>query len=213
VFEKINEYEQMADAGRSCIKADRLFIKGYFRLATALKAMNDLPECIKTLESGLAIQSGNADLKKMKMEVIELQRGEQVATYCAKANELLNAGDIGAAHKTLDLASRLDAGNSDIEALMKKVRPVGSDGKEAQASLSGPSHKEGDGTRTPSLKKPLWNTPSALMLSSRPKREPINSLSRLTAIARLVTSRFPISMALLLIVRPFWKSNRITSRP
>lgn len=143
-FEKINEYEQMADAGRNCIKADRLFIKGYFRLATALKAMNDLPECIKTLESGLAIQSNNADLKKMKKEVTELQRGEQVATYCAKANELVAAGDIGEAHKTLELASRLDAGNSDIEALMKKVRPKWDQmEKKRKAGLSGPDlHKE-----------------------------------------------------------------------
>jgi stress-induced-phosphoprotein 1 len=143
-FEKINEYEQMADAGRSCIKADRLFIKGYFRLATALKGMNDLPECIKVLESGLAIQSGNADLKKMKMEVTELQRGEQVATYCAKANELVASGDIGAAHKTLELASRLDAGNPDIEALMKKVRPKWDQmEKKRKGALAGPElHKE-----------------------------------------------------------------------
>jgi stress-induced-phosphoprotein 1 len=143
-FEKINEYEQMAEAGRSCIKADRTFIKGYFRLATALKAMNDLPECIKTLESGLAIQSSNADLKKMKQEVTELQRGEQVATYCRQANELVAGGDVGGAFKTLELASRLDAGNPDIEALMKKVRPKWDQmEKKRKSGLSGPEvHKE-----------------------------------------------------------------------
>jgi stress-induced-phosphoprotein 1 len=121
--EKLGQYEEMAEAARSCIKADRLFVKGYFRLATAQKAMNDLANCIKTLESGLGIQSSNADLKKMKKELLELQRGEQVAAYCSKAQELMQNGDIAGAMKTLDLASRLDAGNSDIDAMMKKVKP------------------------------------------------------------------------------------------
>lgn len=121
--EKLREFEEMAEAGRQCILADKNFVKGYYRLATAQKAMNDLPNCIKTLESGLAIQSSNPDLKRMKKEVTELQRGEQVAAYCSKAQELMQNGDIPNAMKTLDLASRLDAGNPDIEAMMKKVKP------------------------------------------------------------------------------------------
>jgi stress-induced-phosphoprotein 1 len=143
-YEKIGEYENMAEAGRSCIKADRTFVKGYFRLATALKAMNDLPECIKTLESGLAIQSGNADLKQMKKDITELQRGESVAAYCAKANEQVQNGDIGGAYKTLELASRLDAGNPDITKLMSKVRPKWDQlEKRRKSALSGPEiHKE-----------------------------------------------------------------------
>lgn len=142
--EKVGEYEEMAEAARSCIKADRLFIKGYFRLATALKAMNDIAECIKTLESGLAVNSSNSDLKKMKKEVTELQRGEQVSTYCQKAEELMQNGDIPGAMKTLDLASRLDAGNPDIDRMMKKVRPKWEKMEtQRRAGLSGTEkHKE-----------------------------------------------------------------------
>jgi stress-induced-phosphoprotein 1 len=121
--EKLREFDEMAEAGRQCILADKNFVKGYYRLATAQKAMNDLPNCIKTLESGLAIQSSNPDLKRMKKEVTELQRGEQVAAYCSKAQEQMQNGDIANAMKTLELASRLDAGNPDIEAMMKKVKP------------------------------------------------------------------------------------------
>ena len=136
--EKVGQYEEMAEAARSCIKADRLFIKGYFRLATALKASNDIAECIKTLESGLGIDSSNSDLKKMKKEVTELQRGEQVANYCSKAEELMQNGDIPGAMKTLDLASRLDAGNPDIVRMMKKVSPKWDKMEEKRkASLSG----------------------------------------------------------------------------
>jgi len=122
-YEKLSKYEEMADAGRSCIKANKSFVKGYFRLAVAYKQLNQLTDCIKTLESGLAVQSSNPDLKRMKKEVIELQRGEQVAAHCGKAEEMMQNGDVPGAMKQLDLASRLDAGNADIVRMMSKVKP------------------------------------------------------------------------------------------
>lgn len=122
-YEKLRLWQESSDAALSCIKADNKFVKGYFRLAVAQKAMNDLGGCIKTLESGLAIQSSNPDLKRMKKEVIELQRGEQVATYCSRAESQMQNGDIPGALKTLELASRLDAGNPDIERMMSRVKP------------------------------------------------------------------------------------------
>jgi len=122
-YEKLKKYEDMVSASQDCIKADRNFVKGYFRLATAYKNLNDLPNCIKALESGLAIQSSNPDLKKMKKEITELQRNEQVAAYCRKADEQMQAADIPGAYKTLELASRIDAGNPDIERMMSKVKP------------------------------------------------------------------------------------------
>jgi len=122
-YEKLRQYDDMAAASRNCIKADRVFVKGYFRLASALKGMDDFPECIKALESGLAIDSSNADLKRMKKEVIELQRGDQVAAFVRKAEEQMTNGDVADAYKTLELASRQDAGNHDIERLMSRVKP------------------------------------------------------------------------------------------
>mmetsp|Transcript_7975 Transcript_7975/g.22175 ORF Transcript_7975/g.22175 Transcript_7975/m.22175 type:complete len:325 (-) Transcript_7975:184-1158(-) len=143
-YEKLRNFEGMEEAGRNCIKADRNFVKGYFRLATAQKNLNDLPGCIKTLESGLAIQASNPDLKKMKKEITELQRNEQVAAYCTKANEQMQNGDVGGAYKTLELASRLDAGNPEIEKMMSKVKPKWEKmEKSRRAGLSGPElHKE-----------------------------------------------------------------------
>jgi stress-induced-phosphoprotein 1 len=122
-YEKLAQYEEMSDAARSCIKADRSFVKGYFRLATAQKALGDTAGCIKTLESGLAVDSSNADLKKMKADMKEHERNEQVKLYCDKAQESLQNGDIAGAYKQLELASRLDAGNPLIDNLMKKVKP------------------------------------------------------------------------------------------
>ena len=122
-YEKLADYDEMEEASRSCIKADKGFVKGYFRLATALKAKNDLEGCIKALESGLAVDSANADLKRMKKDLTELQRGETVAAYIRKCEEQTSNGDIAGAYKTLELASRLDAGNPDIERMMAKVKP------------------------------------------------------------------------------------------
>jgi len=143
-YEKLKKYEEMADAARSCIKADKTFIKGYFRLATAQKQMNDLSGCIKTLESGLAVNSSNADLKQMKKDVTELQRAEQVVTYCSTASQQFNSGDVASAFKTLELASRLDAGSPEIIALMKKIKPAYElQEQKRKKSLSGPElHKE-----------------------------------------------------------------------
>jgi stress-induced-phosphoprotein 1 len=143
-YEKISDYDKMEEASRGCIKADKNFVKGYFRLATALKHKNDLDGCIKALESGLAVDSANADLKRMKKELTELQRGETVAAYLRKCEEQMANGDIAGAYKTLELASRLDAGNPDIEKMMSRVKPK-YDRMEAQrrAALSGEEvHKE-----------------------------------------------------------------------
>jgi len=123
-YEKLSKYEEMADAGRSCIKADRTFVKGYFRLASALKHQNDLIECVKVLESGLAIDSSNKDLKQMKKDVLELQRAETVAGYCATAESQFASGDVYAAYKTLEAAKRLDAGNYDVKKLEGKILPA-----------------------------------------------------------------------------------------
>mmetsp|Transcript_8156 Transcript_8156/g.7692 ORF Transcript_8156/g.7692 Transcript_8156/m.7692 type:complete len:324 (-) Transcript_8156:425-1396(-) len=122
-YEKLGKFEEMAEVSRSCIKADRNFVKGYFRLAQAQKMMNQVSESIKSVESGLAISSSNPDLKRMKKELTELQRGEQVISFCRKADEQMQSGDIAAAFKTLELASRIDAGNSEIERMMSRVKP------------------------------------------------------------------------------------------
>ncbi|GMH82802.1 hypothetical protein TrVE_jg11632 [Triparma verrucosa] len=71
-YEKLGDYENAAEAGRGCINADGKFVKGYFRLATALKALDDLDECVKTLEAGLCVDPSHKDLKKLHEEVTGL---------------------------------------------------------------------------------------------------------------------------------------------
>jgi tetratricopeptide (TPR) repeat protein len=71
-YEKLGMYDKMQEASESCIYADQTFIKGYFRLATALKAKQKMAECIVTLDRGLDIDPTNADLNKMRKEVWEM---------------------------------------------------------------------------------------------------------------------------------------------
>ncbi|GMI37936.1 hypothetical protein TeGR_g1059, partial [Tetraparma gracilis] len=138
-YEKLGEWEKSAEMAQGCIQANNKFVKGYFRLANAQKALNNLAGCIKTLESGLGVDSSNADLKRMKKEVTELQRAEQVGQYCARADEQMQSGDVGGAMKTLELASRLDAGNPDIERMLKVVKPKFEKAERSRKSgLSGP---------------------------------------------------------------------------
>jgi stress-induced-phosphoprotein 1 len=122
-YEKLGDFAGAADSAQGCIKADKNFIKGYFRLAVAQKGLGQLAACIKTLESGLGINASNPDLKRMKKEVTELKRNEDVKVLCQTAEAQLQNGDIAAAYKSLELASRQDAGNPEIERMMGKVKP------------------------------------------------------------------------------------------
>lgn len=121
-WEKLGNYAMMEKAARKSLSADESFIKGHFRLAMALKHQNDFKGCANALESGLAIDSSNEDLKKLKVEVLKLI-DKQVNIHICDAEEMLLNGDIAGAYNTLENARQLDANNSKIESLMMKVKP------------------------------------------------------------------------------------------
>eukprot|EP00588_Corethron_pennatum_P009897 CAMPEP_0194265732 /NCGR_PEP_ID=MMETSP0169-20130528/865_1 /TAXON_ID=218684 /ORGANISM="Corethron pennatum, Strain L29A3" /LENGTH=319 /DNA_ID=CAMNT_0039006257 /DNA_START=93 /DNA_END=1052 /DNA_ORIENTATION=- len=122
-YEKLKMWKESRDAAQDCIRANKTFLKGYFRLATAQQALKDYAGAEKTLQDGLVYDATNRDLKKMKADLVEKQRAEQVQSYLRKADEQMQSGDIAGAHKTLQLASRSGAGNSDVERMMAKIKP------------------------------------------------------------------------------------------
>lgn len=137
--EKLSQFAEMEEAAKSCIKADKSFVKGYFRLAVAQDKSGKLEECIKTLESGLAVDSSNADLKKMKAAITETRRNKQVEQYVQQAKDLLEKNDVPGAYKAVELASRMDAGSSLVQAMQKRVSPLfEKHEQQRKASLSGP---------------------------------------------------------------------------
>ncbi|GMI57755.1 hypothetical protein ScalyP_jg4009 [Parmales sp. scaly parma] len=94
--EKLGNWAEMADAGRNCVKADSKFVKGYFRLATAMKNLKNMAGCIKTLDSGLGVDSSNSDLKKMKKEVEAIQAIQKTKKRAVTSSEIkeFTVGDI-----------------------------------------------------------------------------------------------------------------------
>mmetsp|Transcript_49997 Transcript_49997/g.97862 ORF Transcript_49997/g.97862 Transcript_49997/m.97862 type:complete len:320 (-) Transcript_49997:154-1113(-) len=122
-YEKLKMWKESRDAAQDCIRANKTFLKGYFRLATAQQALKDYAGAEKTLQDGLVYDATNRDLKKMKADLVEKQRAEQVQSYLRKADEQMQSGDIAGAHKTIQQASRSGAGNSDVERMMAKIKP------------------------------------------------------------------------------------------
>ncbi|CAN0137184.1 unnamed protein product [Ectocarpus fasciculatus] len=114
------EWEDAAHDAAECIKVNKNFVKGYFRLATAKKNLNELDAAA---DRGLCVEPRNADLKKNLKEIDELIRGEKVSQFVAQAEAQLKAGDYGAAMKAVEAGMRLDAGNKDLQAVQDRAKP------------------------------------------------------------------------------------------
>ena len=97
--------------GRLCIKVNKKFIKGYFRLAIALRALNKYKDAIDNIKMGLAVDPGNADLKKQASEMEELMRKDRVMVLISKAKEQMQSGHLKDCLATCDRALALDAGS------------------------------------------------------------------------------------------------------
>jgi stress-induced-phosphoprotein 1 len=109
--------------GRLCIKVNKKFIKGYFRLAIALRASNKYKDAIDNIKMGLAVDPGNADLKKQASEMEELMRKDRVLVLISKAREQMQSGHLKDCLATCDRALALDAGNSEIVKIKRSVEP------------------------------------------------------------------------------------------
>mmetsp|Transcript_21631 Transcript_21631/g.28374 ORF Transcript_21631/g.28374 Transcript_21631/m.28374 type:complete len:320 (-) Transcript_21631:360-1319(-) len=136
----LGQWAEAAEDGAQCIRCDKNFIKGYFRLASAQQKLNQLDAAVATLRQGLGIQPQNGDLKKLVSEIEEQQRLSKVEALMTLAQQQNKSGEYGAAVKTLDQALRLDAGNQQLNALMNSVRPKFE--QEEKARRSGLSRTE-----------------------------------------------------------------------
>ncbi|CAM9723068.1 unnamed protein product [Ascophyllum nodosum] len=119
----LNDWEDAAEDAAQCIKVNKSFVKGYFRLATAKKNLNELEAAADVIKRGLAVEPRNADLKKNLKEIEELIRADKVAQLISQAENQLKSGDYGAAVKTCDMGMRLDAGNPDLQAVLNRAKP------------------------------------------------------------------------------------------
>jgi stress-induced-phosphoprotein 1 len=122
-YAALEMWDEAAEDGRLCIKVNKKFIKGYFRLAIALRASNKYKDAIDNIKMGLAVDPGNADLKKQASEMEELMRKDRVMVLISKAKEQMQSGHLKDCLATCDRALALDAGNSEIVKIKRSVEP------------------------------------------------------------------------------------------
>jgi len=119
----LNDWANSASDAENCIRVNKAFIKGYYRLALAQKNQQMYDAASQTILSGLAKDSSNNDLKKLQKEVNEFMRVEKVEALIKIAKEQESNGDFGGALKTIDNALKLDAGNSTCVELRDRIQP------------------------------------------------------------------------------------------
>eukprot|EP00616_Rhizochromulina_sp_CCMP1243_P018820 CAMPEP_0118974498 /NCGR_PEP_ID=MMETSP1173-20130426/12108_1 /TAXON_ID=1034831 /ORGANISM="Rhizochromulina marina cf, Strain CCMP1243" /LENGTH=320 /DNA_ID=CAMNT_0006924249 /DNA_START=14 /DNA_END=976 /DNA_ORIENTATION=- len=117
----LDQWEQAAEDGASCIRVNKSFIKGYFRLATAQEKMDQLRGAGETLTMGLAVEPRNKDLLSMKARIDDGIRRQKSSTLQAAAEKALAAGDVATAFKSLEQARAVDSGNDALQAKFEKV--------------------------------------------------------------------------------------------
>ncbi|CAM9527975.1 unnamed protein product, partial [Phaeothamnion confervicola] len=116
-------WQESADDATQCIRVNKSFIKGYFRLASAQKSMGQLDAASETLKRGLAVEPRNADLKKQLKDIEDLQRTEKVTSFIQQGQQLLAAQDYAGAMRAAEAGLRLDAGNRGLTGIIDRAKP------------------------------------------------------------------------------------------
>jgi len=120
----LSNWEKAAEDGASCISANKTFIKGYFRLATAQENMSDFKKAVETVTMGLAVEPRNKDLLAMKSRYEEQLRMQKSQSLQEQAQALQKAGDIAGAFKALEAARAVDSGNSSLQQQFEQVKQM-----------------------------------------------------------------------------------------
>lgn len=119
----MGDWQNAANDAAECIKVDKGFIKGYFRLALAQKNLGQYEAAVDTIKKGLTVDVLNQDLKSMAKECEEQLRLQKVSAIVETANKQAAERDYASCIKTIEAGLRIDAGNSQLNALLKKVKP------------------------------------------------------------------------------------------
>lgn len=118
----LGEWEKAAEDGASCIRANKNFIKGYFRAVTGLENLKNYKKASETLTMGLAVEPRNKDLLAMKTRIDNLARAQKSQTLQEQAQALQKSGDIAGAYRTLEQARAVDADNTALQQQFTKVK-------------------------------------------------------------------------------------------
>lgn len=145
-YDGIGDYANAAEDGRSCIRVNKQFIKGYFRLATALEKQGLYQEAVNAIIGGLAVEPRNKDLLTMKSRCEEQIRKEKSRNLQAQSESLLKQGDLQGAYKALESARAIDSDNAALQRRFQEVQCEYEAAEKARrAGLSGPERLKEQG--------------------------------------------------------------------
>lgn len=143
----LNDWENAANDAAECIKANKGFVKGYFRLALAQKNLKQYDAAVETIKKGLTVDFGNADLKSMRKEIDDALRLQKVDAIIEAAQAQLAAKDYGGCLSSIESGLRIDAGNTILNGLKAKAQPMFDKEEKARKAGLSPVEKmkeEGD---------------------------------------------------------------------
>lgn len=118
----LGDWAKAAEDGENCIRVNKKFIKGYFRLATALENSGNFKKAVDTLTMGLAVEPRNKDLNTMKSKLEEKLRSQKSQTLQEQAQALLKSGDVPGAFRALESARAVDSKNAALQAQFEQVK-------------------------------------------------------------------------------------------
>jgi len=120
-YEKLSNFVKMEKSARASVAVDKNFVKGYILLATALKNLENLEGCIKALDDGLVVHSTNADLKRLKSEVMTYHEKKLVKGYLLLATALKNQENWEGCIKTLEDGLAVHSSNEELKRMKGEV--------------------------------------------------------------------------------------------
>jgi stress-induced-phosphoprotein 1 len=137
-----------ADAAR-CVAMEPSFIKGHFRLATALAEQGEWKRACAALRAGAKHDGGGGRTKAKGTKAVftpKVRRRFAEAAFCADAEAALGAGDFDAAAELARAGQEVDFRNEALAALMRRAVEGGARARRASFSaLSAPEQLKAQG--------------------------------------------------------------------
>lgn len=78
-YSGLEKWDQAVEDAKECIKLDPQFMKGYYRLATALLELGDFDSALAAIKQGLALDANNSQLLKLMRNIKQAKRAATVA--------------------------------------------------------------------------------------------------------------------------------------
>eukprot|EP00753_Platysulcus_tardus_P008658 PLAT16153.3.p2 GENE.PLAT16153.3~~PLAT16153.3.p2 ORF type:complete len:268 (-),score=141.86 PLAT16153.3:142-945(-) len=126
------DWEHSLDDARKCTELRKAFMKGWYRMATAQKALGQLDDALRTCKDALKLEPDNAVLKRMKNDVKRAKRRRVVALEAEEAEARRAKRDAGSG--TVKVTEEMLEAQAKLTATTKKLRQLEMRSKELKTT-------------------------------------------------------------------------------